>query len=48
MPIASSTYWNNIRGLTPDDLKQDGEGIRTLQNLAKNVIRQIQNSILVR
>jgi multimeric flavodoxin WrbA len=41
MPIASSTYWNNIRGLTPDDLKQDGEGIRTLQNLAKNIIRQI-------
>jgi multimeric flavodoxin WrbA len=42
MPIASSTYWNNIRGFTPDDLKQDGEGIRTLQNLAKNVIKLIQ------
>jgi multimeric flavodoxin WrbA len=38
MPLVSSTYWNNIRGLTPDDLKQDGEGIRTLQNLAKNLI----------
>ncbi|MDR0420418.1 MAG: flavodoxin family protein [Prevotellaceae bacterium] len=38
MPVASSTYWNNIRGLTVDDLKQDGEGIRTLQNLAKNLI----------
>ena len=38
MTIASSTYWNNIRGLTVDDLKQDGEGIRTLQNLAKNII----------
>ncbi|MDR0726307.1 MAG: flavodoxin family protein [Prevotellaceae bacterium] len=42
MPIASSTYWNNIRGLTPDDLKHDGEGIRTLQNLAKNIIRSIR------
>jgi multimeric flavodoxin WrbA len=41
MPIASSTYWNNIRGLTPDDLKQDGEGILTLQNLAKNIIKLI-------
>jgi multimeric flavodoxin WrbA len=42
MPVASSTYWNNMRGFTPDDLKQDGEGIRTLQNLANNVIRLIQ------
>ncbi|MDR1984430.1 MAG: flavodoxin family protein [Prevotellaceae bacterium] len=38
MPVASSTYWNNIRGLTVDDLKKDSEGIRTLQNLAKNII----------
>ena len=38
MTIASSTYWNNIRGLTVGDLKQDAEGIRTLQNLAKNII----------
>jgi multimeric flavodoxin WrbA len=45
MPLASSTYWNNMRGLTPDDLKQDGEGIRTLQNLAKNVIKLIQKDI---
>jgi multimeric flavodoxin WrbA len=41
MPIVSSTYWNNIRGLTPDELKQDGEGVRTLQNLARNIIRVI-------
>ncbi|MDR0754363.1 MAG: flavodoxin family protein [Prevotellaceae bacterium] len=41
MPVASSTYWNNIRGATVDDLKQDGEGIRTLQNLAKNIIKMI-------
>ncbi|MDR1170806.1 MAG: flavodoxin family protein [Prevotellaceae bacterium] len=45
MPLASSTYWNNMRGLSPDDLKQDGEGIRTLQNLAKNVIKLIQLKI---
>ncbi|MDR2126081.1 MAG: flavodoxin family protein [Prevotellaceae bacterium] len=41
MPVASSTYWNNIRGLTVDDLMQDGEGTRTLQNLAKNIIKLI-------
>jgi multimeric flavodoxin WrbA len=39
MTIASSTYWNNIRGFTVDDLKQDAEGIRILQNLAKNIIK---------
>jgi multimeric flavodoxin WrbA len=43
MPVASSTYWNNIRGFTPDDLKQDGEGIRTLQNLAINIIKAVNS-----
>ncbi|MDR3227261.1 MAG: flavodoxin family protein [Prevotellaceae bacterium] len=41
MPVASSTYWNNIRGLTVDDLKNDSEGIRTMQNLAKNIVELI-------
>jgi multimeric flavodoxin WrbA len=40
--VASSTYWNNVRGLTVDDLKQDGEGIRTMQNLAKNITRLLK------
>lgn len=39
MTVAASTYWNNIRGLTVDELQKDDEGIRTLQNLAKNIIR---------
>jgi multimeric flavodoxin WrbA len=39
MPVVSSTYWNNIRGLTVENLKQDREGIRTLQNLAENLIK---------
>ena len=37
--VASSTYWNNVRGLTVADLQQDGEGVRTMQNLAKNIAR---------
>ncbi|MDR0385944.1 MAG: flavodoxin family protein [Prevotellaceae bacterium] len=45
MPVASSTYWNNMRGFTPDDLKQDGEGIRTLQNLAKNITELIRQPL---
>ena len=42
MPIASSTYWNNMRGLTIDDLKQDSEGVRILQNLAKNIAKLLK------
>jgi multimeric flavodoxin WrbA len=39
MTVASSTYWNNVRGLTVENLKQDSEGIRTMQNLAKNIAK---------
>ncbi|GHT32573.1 FMN reductase [Bacteroidia bacterium] len=43
MPVASSTYWNNVRGLTVDDLKNDAEGIRTMQNLGRNIAKLIKN-----
>jgi multimeric flavodoxin WrbA len=42
MPITSSTYWNNVRGLTVSDLQQDAEGIRTMQNLARNIAGMIK------
>ena len=38
MPVASSTYWNIIHGGKPGDAQQDGEGIRTMRNLAKNMV----------
>jgi multimeric flavodoxin WrbA len=44
MTVASSTYWNNIRGLTLEELKQDGEGVKTMQNLAKNIVRLLVSS----
>ncbi len=37
MPIAGSTYWNVIHGATLGDTKFDGEGVQTMQNLAKNL-----------
>lgn len=37
MPIVSSTYWNNIHGNTPDEVKQDLEGMQTMYNLGKNM-----------
>ena len=38
MPVASSTYWNQIHGGKPGDSQQDLEGIRTMRNLAKNMV----------
>ena len=38
MPVASSTYWNQIHGGKPGDAALDAEGIRTMRNLAKNMV----------
>ena len=38
MPVASSTYWNQIHGAKPGDAEADAEGIRTMRNLAKNMV----------
>ena len=37
MPIISSTYWNMTFGSKPEDVEQDGEGLLTMRNLAKNM-----------
>ncbi len=37
MPIATSTYWNQVHGFTADDVKKDKEGLQTMRNLAKNM-----------
>jgi len=38
MPVASSTYWNQIHGAKPGEAAMDAEGIRTMRNLAKNMV----------
>ncbi len=38
MPVASSSYWNAIHGAKPGEAAQDPEGIRTMRNLAKNMV----------
>ena len=38
MPIACSTYWNNVHGLFADEAAQDEEGMQTMRNLARNMI----------
>lgn len=37
MPVASSSYWNNIHGFTAEDAKKDLEGLQTMRNLARNM-----------
>ena len=37
MPIASSTYWNEVHGYTQEDVEKDLEGLQTLRNLGRNI-----------
>jgi Multimeric flavodoxin WrbA len=37
MHIVSSQYWNQVHGFTPDDVKQDLEGLQTMRTLGKNM-----------
>ena len=34
MPVASSTYWNQVHGFSAEDVKKDLEGLQTMRNLA--------------
>ena len=37
MPIASSTYWNEVHGFTAQDVEADLEGLQTMRNLGRNI-----------
>ncbi len=37
MPVASSTYWNQVHGFTKEDVRKDKEGLQTMRNLARNM-----------
>jgi multimeric flavodoxin WrbA len=37
MPIVSSQYWNMVHGTTPDEVKQDLEGLQTMRTLGSNM-----------
>lgn len=37
MPIVSSQYWNSVHGFTPDDVRQDTEGLQTMRTLGENM-----------
>jgi len=37
MIAVGSTYWNEFHALSQEDVPQDGEGVQTLENLARNM-----------
>jgi len=37
MPIVSSQYWNMVHGATPDQVKQDIEGLQIMRTLGRNM-----------
>ncbi len=37
MPVASSTYWNEVHGSTAAEVEQDLEGLQTMRNLGRNM-----------
>ena len=37
MPVASSTYWNQVHGFSADDVEKDLEGLQTMRNLGRNM-----------
>ncbi len=38
MITVGSTYWNEFHALTKKDVPEDGEGLQTLRNLARNMV----------
>ena len=42
MPVASSTYWNQVHGFSADDVRKDLEGLQTMRNLARNMTFMIK------
>ena len=37
MPVVSSSYWNVAHGSRPGEVTEDGEGLQTVRNLARNM-----------
>jgi multimeric flavodoxin WrbA len=38
MPIISGRYWNMVHGHTPDEVRQDLEGMQNMRILARNMV----------
>ncbi|MFV0626558.1 MAG: flavodoxin family protein [Alphaproteobacteria bacterium] len=43
MPVVSSSYWNMVHGNTPEDVKQDIEGLQIMRQIGKNMAWILKN-----
>ena len=48
MPIASSTYWNDVHGFSAEDVEKDLEGLQTMRNLGLSVAYLLKSIALGR
>lgn len=37
MPVVSSQYWNMVHGNSPEEVRQDREGLQTMRTLGRNM-----------
>jgi multimeric flavodoxin WrbA len=37
MPVVPSQYWNSVHGNTPDEVRQDEEGLQVMRILGRNM-----------
>ena len=37
MPVVPSQYWNQVHGNTPEEVRQDAEGLQTMRTLGQNM-----------
>jgi hypothetical protein len=37
MPVVSSQYWTMVHGNSPEEVRQDAEGMQTMRILGKNM-----------
>ncbi len=37
MVVVGSSYWNQVHGNTPDEVRRDEEGMQTMRTLARNI-----------
>lgn len=43
MPVVSSKYWNMVHGNTPDEVRQDKEGLQIMRTLGSNMAWLLQS-----
>ena len=51
MPVVSSNYWNMVHGNTPEEVKQDEEGLQIMRTLGNNMawlLRELKFLLLKR